>query len=74
MPWVRLSLQRTGSGDMPEGREIIVLLCALCSSPNHSCEQEWVNHSSGCGLCPEVEVELCNSVCCWLGVYLSFSC
>lgn len=26
-----------------------------------------VKHSSGCGLSPEVEAELCNSVGCWLG-------
>lgn len=37
------------------------LLCpfwACCLSPNLHCEQEWLNHSSGCGLHPEVEVEV----------------
>lgn len=64
MPGVGLSLQRAAYGDVPEGREFFVPLCPL-PVPNHHCEQGWLNHS-GCGLPPEVEAELCISVCCWL--------
>lgn len=52
-----LSLQRAACGDVPEGRELIVPLCAFCLSPNHHREQEWLNHSSGCGLPRAVEAE-----------------